>query len=242
MVSLLLEIINGITLLTLCSISITLGIKIVSRYFELKNRIYLFVGFTWIFLTSPWYPGAISFIYALFTKNALPESIYFIIGNIFIPIALFLWITAFTDLIYENHQKLIQTIFLIFGVIFYIVFFVLLIYAPNQIGTTIGITDVKYTGFIVVYSLIVLVIELGTGILFGKQSFKSDNPEVKLKGKFLILAFVIFVIGVGFDALTSINFITLPIMRTLEILSAFLFYLGFILPKRIKNIFLLKKG
>jgi hypothetical protein len=153
-------------------------------------------------------------------------------------VALFLWITALTDLLYEKYQILLQILCIAFGIFFYIVFFVLLAIAPEQIGTTIGFTDVRYTGFIVVYSVIVLVIELFTGVLFGWHSLKSENPEIQLKGKFLIIAFVLFAIGVGLDALTSINFITLPIMRTLEIASAFFFYLGFILPKRVKNLLL----
>jgi len=236
--SIILEIVNGFTLLTLCSISIILGIKIILRYFKLKRRVFLLVGFTWILITTPWYPGAISFIHALIFKQPIPENLYFVIGNIFIPIALFLWITALTDLLYEKYQTLIQIIFILFGIFFYAVFFFLLFNAPNLIGETIGFTDVKYTGFIVIYSVIVLVIELVTGILFGLQSLKSDKEDIRLKGKFLILAFILFCLGVTIDALTSINFITLPIMRVLEISSAFLFYLGFILPDRIKRFFL----
>ncbi len=55
------EFYNGLTCLIFMAISIILGSKLVLKYFKDKNRVYLFVGVTWIILVEPWWPPAVSF-------------------------------------------------------------------------------------------------------------------------------------------------------------------------------------
>ncbi|MHA1440212.1 MAG: hypothetical protein ACTSPD_21905, partial [Promethearchaeota archaeon] len=233
-----LEIANGVLILILNFISLSVGIKIFSKYFTLKQRAFFFVGLAWIFISCPWYPGGISFIMLLISGKYLDAKVYMIIGNIFIPIALICWIIAFTDLLNKSKQKLIILAFIVYGIIFYAIFFYLLSKDPLLIGEVKGI-DVKYNIFIVIYSLSVLLIVIITGILFTRESLKSENPEIRLKGKFLLLAFILFVIGASLDALLTLNIITLILFRVLEISSAIAFYFGFILPEKVKN-FLIK--
>jgi hypothetical protein len=70
-----------------------------------------------------------------------------------------------------------------------------------------------------------------SGILIARQSIRSEKPEIKLKGKFLLIAFILFVIGAFADAVLLLTVITLPIIRIILISSSVLFYFGFILPK-----------
>ncbi len=234
-----LEISNGILMLILDTISIAVGLLIISKYFghERKFKALLYVGLAWIFMVSPWYSGALSFIIVLVTGEYLSAEAYMIIGNIFIPIALVLWLAAFTELVYKKGQKLIVLIFCIYGVIFCLIFFILLALDPLLIGTVRGI-DVKYNTFIAVYYLTLEGIILITGYLFTKQSLRSENPEIRLKGKFLMLAFILFVIGSTLNALLALDYVTLVIFRGFEIASSVSFYLGFILPEPIKKIFI----
>jgi len=236
-----LDITNGVVLILFCTLSIYLGIRISAKYFKYKQRQLLLVGLTWIFLVCPWYPASISFIMVLITGESLTEIPYFIIGNVFIPIAVILWIIALTDFIYTTKQRLLESLFIIYGVVFYIIFFLLISIDPSLIGYLKGYTDVQYDTFIIIYVFTILLIAIITGILFARESLKSEDPEIRLKGKFLFLAFLLFFVGSSLDAVIPLNFLTLPIVRSLEILSALSFYCGFILPKPVKNFFL-KRG
>ncbi|TFG02395.1 MAG: hypothetical protein EU539_13135 [Promethearchaeota archaeon] len=233
-----LDVVNGIVLIIFCSISIYVGLRIILKYFKYKQRELLLVGLTWIFLVSPWYPGSISFIMFLLTGSILTPEAYFIIGTNLWPIAVVLWIIAFTDLVYKKHQKPIILISIFYGIMFYIIFYYLLLTAPYLIGYLKGYTDVQYGLFIVVYAISLLIIELVTGYLFCKASLESENPQIRLKGKFLLTAFVLFAIGAALDTSIPLTLVTLPIVRGFEILSATIFYMGFILPKWTKKLFL----
>ncbi|MFX1408703.1 MAG: hypothetical protein ACFFBW_17270 [Promethearchaeota archaeon] len=236
-----LDITNGIVLILFCALSIYLGLRISFKYFKYKQRQLLLVGLVWIFLVCPWYPASISFIMVLIIGESLSAIPYFIIGNVFIPIAVILWMIALTDFIYKTKQKLLVGLFTLYGIVFYVIFFIFIAIDPSVIGYLKGYTDVQYNTFIIVYVFTILLFAIITGILFAKESLKSEDPEIRLKGKFLFLAFLLFVAGSSLDAVIPLNFLTLPLVRSLEILSALSFYCGFILPKPVKNFFL-KRG
>ena len=237
-----LDITNGITLIILCFISIYVAIRIISKYFEYKRKEFILVDLVYIFLTSPWYPATISFIMFLIIGEILSPEVYFIIGTNLWPIALTLWIFTFTDLVYEKQQKIIVFIFICYGALFYIIFYYLLFTDPDLIGYLKGYTDVQYNNFIVVYGITLLIIMIITGYLFCRKSLESDSPEIRLKGKLLLAAFILFVAGAGLDTSVPLTFLTLPIIRGLEISSAIAFYMGFILPKWTKRLFLRKEN
>jgi len=228
---------NGVLMLILDAISLTVGFTIFSKYFKYKQIALAYVGLAWIFIACPWYPGAISFIMFLLTQQYLGAEVYMIIGNVFIPIALVLWIAGFTELLYKNRQKLLVILFVIYAGVFYILFFYLLNLDPLLIGEVKNI-DVKYADFIVLYSLTVLAVVIITGIMFTNKSVKDSNPEIRLKSKFLLLAFILYTIGTSLDALLGLDYFTLIIFRGFEISAAISFYLGFILPERVKKLFL----
>ncbi len=76
--------------------------------------------------------------------------------------------------------------------------------------------------------------------MFAGSSLKSENAEVKLKGKFLIIAFLTYTTCAVLDSFAF--FLTQPIMvvliRIFLMLSAIEFYFGWILPNFIKMIFI----
>jgi hypothetical protein len=77
-----------------------------------------------------------------------------------------------------------------------------------------------------------------SGILFGKESLGSENKEIRLKGQFLIAAFIFFFIGALMDAAIPLSPEILVITRIILIVSALLFDIGFFFPEFIRNIFL----
>ena len=148
---------------------------------------------------------------------------------------------ALKDLINKERQKLIIILSGVYGIIFCIIFFLLLITNPNLIGHLKGLTDVQYGMLVVVYILITMFIMIGMGILFARESQKSEILEIRLKGKLIFIAFILIAIGSGLDTSIPLNFVTLPIVRGFEIMSAIVFYIGFFLPNWFKKFFIKKE-
>jgi len=89
-----------------------------------------------------------------------------------------------------------------------------------------------------------------TGINFAQKSVKLEDREVRLKGKLLRAAFIMFAVAAVLDAMLGMIFevptdpllaILVVVVRILLIFSALEFYGGFLLPKWMKEIFLKKE-
>ncbi len=235
---------NGISSLIYVAVTIFVGVIILLKYFKLGQRAFLFVGLTWIGMSEPWIPSGMSFLWNLVFQEGLPFEAYVIIGNVLVPISVFCWMVAFTDLIYKKQQKLILAVYAIIGIVFEIVFFILLAIKPDWIGVfeeahnQLVRIDIKYQSFILLYLVFTLMTLLVSGTIFARNSLQSKVPEVNLKGKFLIIAWWGWVIGGLLDSAIPLNPITLPITRILLVVSSLLFYTGYILPPGIKDLVL----
>jgi len=241
------EIIIGCLTLAFVIISTILGVLIILRYFKHKNNLFLLVGLTWIIMSEIWWSSSFSFVYALITGGeGFTDELYFFIGNIGVPLGILVWMSAFMDFKFPAKKKLILLIFAGVAIVYYVVFIILIVLDVSLIGTMRGIVDGIYTPLALVFLLTGLFTFVISGLIFGRESLKSKNPEIKLKGKFLVAAFISFGIGAGLDGFKPFLFpaasldIILLINRIILISSAFEFYLGFVLPDRIKSI-LLKK-
>jgi len=235
-----LDIVNGVFSLIFVAISLLVGLIILSKYFQYKERVYFLVGCTWILISEPWWPSSLSFLIAIANGVGLSSQMYFLIGNLFVPVAIIVWLIAFTEFLYKEKRKLILMIFGIYGILFEIIFFILLFQNPELIGDLNPPVDVNYKFFIMVSLISFLLIVVISGFLFANLSLKSDDPEVKLKGKLLILAYISFSIGALLDSSIPLNEITIIITRIILITSAIEWYGGFILPGFLRK-FLLKK-
>ncbi|MFX0003657.1 MAG: hypothetical protein ACFE9C_03970 [Candidatus Hodarchaeota archaeon] len=231
--------VNGIFSLIFVVISIFIGLIILTRFFKYKERIYFLVGATWIFISEPWWPSSISFLIALINGVGIPSGLYFLIGNVLVPLAIVLWLLAFTEFLYSEKRKLFLSIFAVIGAVFEILFFIFLFLNPSLIGELNGPVDVNYKSFIMIFLIIFLLIVVITGFLFANLSLKSKDPEVKIKGKLLVIAYIAFAVGALLDASVPLNEPTIVIIRIILILSAVCWYGGFLLPKWMKK-FLLK--
>ena len=235
------DFVNGLFALIFVVISFIVGIRIAFNYFKHKRREFILMGLAWIGLSEPWWPSAISFILILTTGKGLPFELYVIIGNVAIPVGFLIWMVAFTDFFFKEQQKQVLIITIIFGIVFEIVFFYLLFTDPTLIGELSGPIDVEYKHFALGFLLAILLIILIMGLIISVVSIMSDNPEVKLQGKFLLIAFISFAIGGFFDAIHTLNIIGLLIIRILLISSAIEWYMGFLLPNWVKKL-LIKEG
>ena len=218
------------------------GIKICSKYLKIKKRVFLLVGLTAIFISEPWWPSAFGFLFILITGQNLSISFYLFMGVGFLPLLVLFWLTAFTDLLYNRYQKRILLFFLIYGVIVEILLISLLVTNFNYIGEISGYFDPNYSLFIRLYQSSLLVLVGVTGILFARESIRSDDPDIKLKGKLFVLAIIIFLIGGILDIIALIEFpsplsIVLMMIARISLFFAELsFYGALLLPNWMKKL------
>ena len=195
-------------------------------------------GIAWILICEVWWAVSISFLLVVFTGKALPLNIFFLIGFIFLPVVIEIWMVIMTNLMWKGQQKIILIGTGIIVALFEIIFLFFLINEISMLGQEVGTFDVKYELFMLVYLSVLLFVVIITGLSFAIESFKSDNPEIKLKGRFLLLAFISFVIGSFISISSGDSIIILVIAKIVIISSAFEFYCGFTLPDSIKKLFL----
>jgi hypothetical protein len=188
---------------------------------------------------------------SLFAQITLSPEWYFIIGNVFIPIALIPWMIAYTDMITREKKRLyvglIAILCLIFEILFFTFFFIDI---DNLIGSMTSAFSADFGVLLIVFLFITMIIILTTGIKFARKSIKSEDKEIRLKGKLLQAAFILFTIaavvektgrsimlGLVFQDPTNLLLqVMLAIVRTLLLLSAIAFYGGFLLPRWMKDI------
>lgn len=232
------DFINGLLSLIFVAISIFLGIKMILKYFKYKQKNLLYVGITWIIMCEPWWPHATSFLLAVFTGNGLDVRMFYFLAVTFVPIGLTAWLTAFTDFINTDKQKLILGISIIAQIIFEIVFFYFLITDPSVIAHMRTPVDSENKPFILAYFITVILIFLITGLIFAAKAMRASDPNIKLKGKILLIAVLLYVFGGILDGAIAIEIIALLTSRIMLAFSAVMFYSGFVLPNWLKKIFL----
>ena len=248
----LVDILQGSFSLIFVIISIVLGITILLKYFDQKNRLYFLVGISWIGVANPWIPDSISFLMNITVQQSLPVGLYFIIGNCFLPIALLTWFTAFTDIIKKDSQKRVLIITAILSILFEVVFFTLFFIDIDLIGVINPLRPftVEFDIFITVFLICVIFAMLISGVIFAQRSIKVEDREVRLKGKLLRAAFITFTVGAILDSLLGTIFedpadpflaVMVVVVRILLIISAIEFYGGFLLPRWMKDIFMKKE-
>lgn len=233
-----LDILNGIFSFIFVVISLFVGFLILLRYIRYKEKIYFLVGTTWILISEPWWPSSLSFLVSLSNGVGLSPTLYFIIGNTLVPLAIILWLLAFTDFLFTEKRKLILIVFTIIGIIFEVIFYTFLFINPVLIGTQNSPVDVSYSFFIIIFLVIFVLIVVISGLLFAHLSLKSDDPEVKLKGKLLVIAFIAFFLGALLDSSIRLNELGVIFVRLILIASAIFWYGGFLLPSWMKKLFL----
>jgi hypothetical protein len=229
------EILNGGLSLVFVLVSVAVGINIISKYFRLKNSTYLYMGLSWIGITSPWWGSTISFFTYMIMGEGIDLWFYLVMTLTFVPVFFLFYAKAITDLLWKNYQTFILAIFFIIGIIFEGFYLYCSFTAPETIGSLEQETDIRYFNFVTLYLIFIIFTLMIFGILFGKVSLKSQNPTVQAQGKFLIIAFVSFAIGAVFDSIIPLNPITLPITRGILISSSLSFYCGFIPPNWLKK-------
>lgn len=214
-------------------ISLIVGIKISLKYFSLRSKELILVGIAWICLSSPWWSAPFSFLTYVFFGVVWEIHVFFIIGNIFIPVALISWIYAFAKMAYDKVKTKLLIIYSIICTAFLIFFLIFMVIDVNLIGEFDGTFDARYVSFTRIFQAFAILSALFTGILFALKSFKSGDATIRWKGRFLLIAFISFSAAAILDSGFALGIIGVIIIRLLLISSAIEYYLGFLLPDRI---------
>ncbi len=229
---------NGLTCLIVSVISIFTGLKIAYKYFQHRERILLLVGITWLLMYEGWWAPSISFILLITTNQTLSIELFFLVAVGLTPVAITLWMIAFTELMYNNLQKPIIIIFIIQIIIFETFSLYYIFTEPSILVEMVGIIDAEYKPPLLIFFIEIACLLIITGILFVRESIKIDKPEIRLKAKFLLLGFISFDIGSFLDVFLTLDIITLLLYRSILVFSSFAFYFGFFLPNSLKNLLL----
>ena len=237
--------ISGLTALIAVSISFLLGFIVLIKYFKTKQVLIFNFFLCIIFTASPWYPSGLGYLYWIITGEFLTYQIYVLIGTVGIPIAILAWLNVYFSTINPKKKKLVLILYGIFSIFFELYLFYFLLLAPGApVDSLLGIIidpanpmDIDYKGFVLIFLGLSILTACITGFHFATKSMKKEElPEIRWKGKFLLIAFLFFGISAIFDALIEMGPILLVIIRIILALAMFFFYLGFILPKWIKKI------
>jgi hypothetical protein len=233
-----LELVHGTFTLIFIIISLIVGFRIFFKYFSLKEKEYITVGLSWVFLSSPWWGSGFSFLSILLFQQALDPFLYLLLGNAFVPVAILCWIYSFTQLAYPHLKNKMLILFTIIYIPYEIYVIYSLIVNPSNIAEIIGTFYAQPRLIIMIYQVLAVLVAFITGIIFSKNSIRVENPKVSLKGKLLLLAFIAFTAGAFMDAVITLTPLTLIIVRLILILSAIFYLLGFLLPDRIAELLL----
>ena len=190
-----LDILNGILGISVVTISIALGFSLLFKYFKNRNKAFILTGLTLIFITSGWYGTSLSFIIAvIFNNDGLPLEAIMLLNFIPLPISLISWVIFFNDIILLKYRgKWVIGSTIAFTVFFYVVFLVMLSIDVSFVSEKISPVDTKgnnwfLNSFIFVYVAILII----TGVRFSWETMNFDDPEMKMKGKILMVAFPSF--------------------------------------------------
>jgi hypothetical protein len=237
----LLDMVHGIFTIVFVIISIITGLIIVIKYFKLRKSQFLLFGLFWIGLTTPWWPTVIIFMIALSTGASISIQAFIVVGISFLPVTIILGLIAFLKVLpmKKRSKRIILIISIIINAAYEVYFFTFLFIHISMIAEA-SLTSPFMVNWSIpsqIYFIVSLLFFLYVGISFSVASIKSDDRTISLKGKFLLIAFLSFTIGTVLDFAipTTIVFV---IARLVLLTSTIEFYIGLMLPKWIKELFI----
>ncbi len=242
--------ISGMSAFFSVAIAFLLGFIVLIKYIRTKQVLIFNFFLCIIFTTSPWWPSGLGYFFWVITGDILPYQIYVLSGTVGVPIAILAWLNVYFSTVKPKTKKPVLIIYGILSVIFEVYLFYFLIFAPGApINSLLGIIndptnpmDIDFKGFVLVFLGLSIITACLTGFHFALKSMKTDeNPEIRWKGRFLLVAFLLFGISATFDAIIEMGPVLLVVMRILLVAANFLFYLGFILPRWSKKLISIKE-
>ena len=222
--------INTIFIVLVIFLLLFVGLKLIIKYFKLKDKLLLYLGLSLVTQILTWLASFINFIFILQTGNMMPYEINLLITNAF-PVPIVFWMLVWTNLMYKEKKKLLFTLFMIYFLIMEVIFFYLFFTDPTSMVVYKGYLQSEFGPFPILRNLGNMVISIVTVALFFRESHKSDNPEVRLRGTLFLAGVLLIFVGVILLAITG-----LTIFPLLAFIPATLsYYYGLHMPASLKE-------
>ncbi|MFX0074627.1 MAG: hypothetical protein ACFE96_04250 [Candidatus Hermodarchaeota archaeon] len=230
-------------------IAFSFGLIVLVKYLRTRQGLIFNFFLCIVFTTSPWWPSGVGFFIWFITGIVLPYQIYVLIGTVGVPIAILAWLNVYMSTLKPEKKKLVLIIYGILSIFFELYLFYFLFLAPGApISSLLGIINdptnpmnIDFKGFILIFLGMSIVSACLTGFHFAVKSMKEEDLEIRWKGRFLFIAFLLFGVSAIFDAIIEMGPVLLLIMRILLVIANFFFYLGFILPRWCKKLLSIKE-
>lgn len=251
----------GVTVVLFVAFNLILGFLMVFKGIKNKNRTVIYIGMIFFAGATCWGGVVFNFFYILIL-NSFPDWIwfaFFLIMGGFLFIFHFFWIMGISNLTSIKGKQRIWFL-IILGVVVAGLegsYWVILL-------TNIGLFSTKLQfPFIPTYSYIgyfYLTVSLSFFTIGGSwiaiESYKSQDPRLRLKSKFLIIYVIGITIGSLLEIYNIIESILIPLYgisllnasiiasytaKIILTISVICGYIGFMLPKRIERLFLKTK-
>ncbi|MFX0047564.1 MAG: hypothetical protein ACFE8G_05270 [Candidatus Hermodarchaeota archaeon] len=242
--------ISGMSALISVAIAVFLGLIVLIKYVRTRQVLVFNFFLCIIFTTSPWWPSGLGYFFWIITGEILTYQFYVLIGTVGVPIAILAWLNVYLSTLNPKKKKPILIIYGLLSIFFEFYLFYFLFIAPGApIDSLLGLIndptnpmDIDYKGFVLIFLGVSILTACVTGFHFAIKSMnKDEKPEIRWKGKFLLIAFLLFGISAIFDAIIEMTPFLLVLMRSILVIANFFFYLGFILPKWSKKLLKIKE-
>jgi hypothetical protein len=229
----------GFATLIFISFCLIIAIRMIYKGIKLKYYTISNIGVVFIGGATLWSGVALNFLTTLFLNTLPPWELHFLFHGGFIGIAIFFWIRGITSLaqIEKNTRRDIMIISGFVLTVLEILYIAILFTDYTLLGKPIEPIQVVYQPFSWIYLSISLGIFLISAAWFVIQTFRSEESKVQLQGKFLLFAGIFFLIGSILEIFFSEIFILLT-ARFFITMAVLLGYIGFLMPERVKKIFL----
>ena len=122
----------------LISIYLYIGLKICSKYFRVKHKLFLYMGFAWITLSMIWWSLVINNIMIIIDPNSwgLSREFYFFISGTPIALSPILFSLAITNLTFKKYRRFVLLPVISIGLIYEILGYIFVFTNNISILTT----------------------------------------------------------------------------------------------------------
>jgi uncharacterized membrane protein YgdD (TMEM256/DUF423 family) len=225
------EMTTGIVIMIIMILQLGLAVILLAKYFSTKDKRVLYFSLFMTFGTFSFIAISINFINILLTGESIGLFLYLLIAFGIAPLSLVFWMILITELIYKDKRKIILGIFLIYWIAFRIAFFYIFFTDIDSLATNIWVGGLQVGIFLRVVMITQLILILVTSILFFRESHKSENKEVRLKGTLFLLGILVLVGSMLIFSITGNSIFVLIFM-----IPAILFFYGSLaMPEWVKK-------
>ncbi len=224
------EIMNGLFVLMIVIVLWYIALRLNLKYTTMKEKNLILLSLVFVFQSLMWLAPTIVFLNLLLTGTLISVELYLLIGHAF-NFAVIFWFYLLTELMWKNKQKLIMSILVIYNVVLVIIFFYLFFTNISLIGSMETFFGFQQGPFLAVRNLSFIALMLISVILFFRESHKSDNPQVRLRGTLFLVAIIIIIIGGIWHMITAIALGTLICF----VIGSLCYYFAFLTPDWMKK-------